>query len=92
MSRLVGLHGTAIRIGPLPLHDHCRYEVAIQMTLYFRLTGCNLKEYAQYETIRKPETAHINQVRASPQYNSVQFSMINKKGGNRRASSDLWAS
>ena len=92
MSKLVGLHGPAIHIGPLPSHDHCGYEVAIQMILHSRLPGRNSKEYTQYETIRKTRTAHSNQVRASPQYNSVQFSMMDEKGGNRRASNDVCAS
>ena len=92
ISRLVWLNGPAIHLGPLPPHDHCGYEVAIQMILHSRLPVCNSKEYIQYKTIWKTRTAHINQVRASPQYNSVQFFMIDKNGGSRQTSNNVYSS
>ena len=80
MSRLLGLYGPIIHQGPPPMYDHCRYEVAIQMFLHSKLPGRDLKEYTQYETIRKTRKSHRNQVRSSLEYNSTQISMIDKRG------------
>jgi hypothetical protein len=39
LSELVGLQGPYVHEGPLPDHDHCGYEVAVQMLLYSKRPG-----------------------------------------------------
>jgi hypothetical protein len=67
MSELVGLPGPYTHEGPLPSHDHCDYEVAIQMLLYSKQPGKYSVTHLQFDTIRKLRGSYSNQVRVSPQ-------------------------
>jgi hypothetical protein len=87
-SRSVGLEGPYLHEGSLPPHDHCGYEVAIQMLLNSRRPGRHSKIYCQFETIRKLRTCHSNQVRASPQSNRSSLALGDQKGRYQRFSSD----
>jgi hypothetical protein len=88
LSRLVGLDGPYIHEGPLPSHDHCGYEVAIQMLLYSKRPGKHSKTHLQFETIRKLRTSYSNQIRASPQSNAQSMSLGDIKGNYQRLTND----
>ena len=95
LSKLVGLEGPYVHHGPLPSHDHCGYEVAIQILLYSkRSSGRHTKTHLQFETIRKVRTAFSNHVRASPQVNAESLTLGDSKGNYQRLTSDpcgsLW--
>jgi len=64
-SDSVGLKGPFISFGPMPTHDHCGYEIAIDMVLASRSVGRHSKTHLQFETIRKLRTAYANFERAS---------------------------
>jgi hypothetical protein len=88
MSRLVGLDGPYNHAGPLPSHDHCGYEIAIEILLYSRRQGKLSKSNLQFDTIRKLRTAYSNHVRASPQANMEATSLGDSKGNYQRFSID----
>jgi hypothetical protein len=67
LSRLLGLDGPYVHSGPLPEHDHCGYEVAIQMVLYSRQPGVNAEDHLQLDSIGKLRTAYRNQARSVPE-------------------------
>jgi hypothetical protein len=94
LSKLVGLDGPYVHEGPLPSHDHCGYEVAVQMLLYSKRPGNNVKSHLQFETVRKLCTSYSNHVRASPQSNAESMSMGDVKGNYQRLTNDpcgsLW--
>ncbi len=87
-SSLVGLEGPYTHQGPLPGHDHCGYEVAIQMLLYSKRSGNHCKTHLQYETIRKLRTVYSNHCRATPQSNAEVSSLGDIKGNYQRISND----
>jgi hypothetical protein len=60
LSKTVGLEGLYIVDGALPDFDHCGYEVTIDMVLYSWCPGSHLKEYTQFDTIRKLRSAYSN--------------------------------
>jgi hypothetical protein len=88
LSELVGLKGPFIHQGPLPDHDHCGYEVAIEMLLYSKREGKHSKDHLQFDTIRKLRSCYSNQVRASPQANQESVSLGDAKGNYQRFSTD----
>jgi hypothetical protein len=88
LSRLVGLDAPYIHEGPLPSHDHCGYEVAIQMLIYSKRPGKYSKTHLQFETIRKLRSSYSNQVRASPQSNVESMSLGDIKGNYQRLTND----
>jgi hypothetical protein len=88
LSRMVGLDGPYIHQGPLPSHDHCGYEVAIQMLIYSKKAERTTKTHMQFETIRKLRTLYSNHVRASPQSNSESMSMGDIKGNYQHLTND----
>ena len=51
MSSMVGLDGQFISFQPMPLNDHCEYEIAISMVLASRLPGKHSKSYTQFDTV-----------------------------------------
>jgi hypothetical protein len=56
LSQLAGLEGPYWYEGSLPSHDHCGYEVAIQMVLKSRNPAKHSATYTQCDTIRKLRT------------------------------------
>ena len=89
----IGLDGPYFPPGPLPLHDHCGYEVALQMVLASLEKG-SYASYKQWDTIRKLRSAFSNQVRASALSNSTTLSLADGKGKYFRLAPDpcgsLW--
>jgi hypothetical protein len=92
LSALVKLKGPYVHRGPLPTHDHCGYEVAIQMLLHSRRKGRTDATYVQFDSIRKMRAIFSNQVRASPQATSVTLSLGDQVGHYQRFSVDPCAS
>lgn len=88
MSALVGLDGPYLHKGPLPDHDHCGYEVAMQMLLYSKRPGKHSASHLQFDTIRKLRGSYSNQVRASPQANWESMSLGDAKGNYQRFTKD----
>jgi hypothetical protein len=88
MSELVGLTGPYVHDGPLPNHDHCGYEVAVQILLYSKRPGIHSQSHLQFDTVRKLRSSYSNQVRASPQANLEATSMGDAKGNYQRFSTD----
>ena len=69
LSKLVGLEGSYEHSGPYPFHDHCGYEVAINMLLYSKRKGRHDTSYTQFETIRQLRSSYSNHCRTTPDPN-----------------------
>lgn len=80
ISASLGLNGPYLSPGPLPLNDHCGYEVALQMVASSREAGRYSETYKQWDTIRKLRSCYSNQVRASRMANSHTLSLADDKG------------
>jgi hypothetical protein len=80
LSSLLGLSGPYLEPGPLPLEDHCGYEVAMQMVAASLEGGRYSAAYKQWDTIRKLRSSFSNQVRAARSSNSHTLSMADDKG------------
>jgi hypothetical protein len=80
LSNLVRLHGPCIHNGPYPDHDHCGYEVAIDMLLMPRRPGRNSKSHPQFDTIRNLQSAYGNQVRPSLETTRTVMALGGQKG------------
>jgi hypothetical protein len=57
ISNSLGLDGPYVHDGPMPDHDYCGYEIAIQMVDSSRRPGKHVKTHTQFETIRKHRSA-----------------------------------
>jgi hypothetical protein len=79
LSRLLGLDGPYVHSGPLPEHDHCGYEVAIQMAPYFRQAGVNVEDLLQLDSIRKVRIAYGNQARLAPEVTRESLALGDQK-------------
>ena len=80
ISRSLGLSGPYLNPGPLPLTDHCGYEVALQMVAASLEAGRYSETHKQWDTIRKLRSSYSNQVRASRAANSHTLSLADDKG------------
>ena len=78
--RSLGLSGPYLNPGPLPLTDHCGYEVALQMVAASLEAGRYSETHKQWDTIRKLRSSYSNQVRASRAANSHTLSLADDKG------------
>jgi hypothetical protein len=74
LSEALGLSGPYLSPGPLPLDDHCGYEVAMQMVSSSLNSGRYSVSHKQWDTIRKLRSSYSNQVRASGMANSKTLS------------------
>lgn len=82
ISESLGLNGPYLSPGPLPLEDHCGYEVALQMVAASLESGRYSETHKQWDTIRKLRSCYSNQVRASRSANSHTLSLADDKGSN----------
>jgi hypothetical protein len=80
LSSLLGLSGPYLDPGPLPLDDHCGYEVALQMVACSLEGGRYSESYKQWDTIRKLRSSFSNQVRASRAANSHTLTLADDRG------------
>jgi hypothetical protein len=82
ISESLGLAGPYLNPGPLPMDDHCGYEVALQMVAASLESGRYSETHKQWDTIRKLRSCYSNQVRASRSANSHTLSIADDKGAN----------
>ena len=82
ISLSLGLSGPYLSPGPLPLDDHCGYEVALQMVAASLESGRYSESHKQWDTIRKLRSCYSNQVRAARCANSHTLSLADDKGSN----------
>jgi hypothetical protein len=80
ISKSLGLSGPYLSPGPLPLNDHCGYEVALQMVASSLEPGRYSESHKQWDTIRKLRSSYSNQVRASRAANAHTLSLADDKG------------
>ena len=80
LSSMLGLSGPYLEPGPLPLDDHCGYEVAMQMVASSLEAGRYSESHKQWDTIRKLRSSFSNQVRAARSANSHTLSLADDKG------------
>jgi hypothetical protein len=66
--------------GPLPLHDHCGYKVAVLMLAKSLEPGCHSESHMQWDTIRKLRATFSNQIRAAAVSNSMTLTLSDNKG------------
>jgi hypothetical protein len=93
-SKLAGLEGPYWYEGPLPAHDHCGYEVAIQMVLKSRAPAKHSQNCTQFDNIRKLRSVYGNFLRSPPQANRQVMPLGDEKGQYQRFATDpcgsLW--
>ena len=92
MSQQVGLEGPFEQTEPLPLFDHCGYEVAAGMLLYSTRPGKYSKDHLQIDTVRKLRSSYSDFIRASSASNKSTVAMEGAKGNYQRLMSDPCAS
>jgi len=80
LSARMGIKGPYLDPGPFPMHDHCGYEVALQMVLDSTGEGVYSKNYKQFNTIRRLRTALANQARTSVKVIGRVLAMVDVKG------------
>jgi hypothetical protein len=80
ISERLGLLGPYLDPGPLPDHDHCGYEVALQIVVASLDSGRYAAGHKQWDTIRKFRSAYSNQVRAAKAANSNPLVLADNKG------------
>jgi hypothetical protein len=80
LSASVGLEGPYYPPGPLPGHDHCGYEVAIQMVLASLEKGSYSSTHKQFDTIRRLRSSYSNQIRASAIANFTTLTLADNQG------------
>jgi len=92
VSQLVGLTGPFPLQPPLPLKDHCGYQVAIDMLLLSRRPGRHDEAYTQYDTVRSYRATYSNFVRSSSENNKITYSLGDFNGNYQRITHDICAS
>ena len=68
MSREFGMIGPYVSHGPLPLYDHCAYEVVVQILRASLFPGRNVTTHVQFEMIRKVRSNYSNWYRSSAEF------------------------
>ena len=91
-SRIVGLNGSFVHRGTMPSHDHCGYEIAIQILLKSRQPGRHSKSYTQYDTIRMYRSTFSNFIKSSVQGNNTNQAFGDFNGNYTRLVDDDCAS
>ncbi len=81
LSDQLGLNGPCLEPGPLPLYDHCGYEVAIQIVLASSWeAGQYLSTHQQWDIVRKLQSAFSNQVQTSARSNTQGLALGKQDG------------
>jgi hypothetical protein len=80
ISRRLGLQGPYMDPGPLPAHDHCGYEVAMQIVVSSLDAGRYSDSHKQWDTIRRFRSCFSNQVRAARDANCTPLVLADNKG------------
>jgi len=92
VSELVKLQGPFPLQPPLPLLDHCGYQVAIDMLLLSRRPGRHDETYTQYDTVRSYRATYSNFIRAASENNRITHSLGDFNGNYQRITHDICAS
>jgi len=79
-SNRMGLPGIYEPGSALPYHDHCGYEVAMQMVMSSVGVGKYSSRYKQWDTIRKLRSAYSNYVRSSSAANQPMLAIADDQG------------
>jgi len=74
--------------GPLPMVDHCGYQIAVSMLLLSRNPGKYDDRYTQFDTIRTYRSAYSNYSRASAKNNCSNLSLGDLNGYYQRLTKD----
>ena len=95
LSLSMGMQGPYENPGPLPTHDHCGYEVAIQMVASSLGSGRYAESHKQWDTIRRFRSCYSNQIRAAREANSNPVVLADANGKQyqrigRDACGSLW--
>lgn len=80
ISLKMGMTGPYLNPGPLPRHDHCGYEVAIQMVVASLEPGRYSNSHKQWETIRRLRSCFSNKVRAARDANFKPLVLADNNG------------
>jgi hypothetical protein len=81
LSARMGTKGPYLDAGPFPMHNHCGYEIALQMVLDSTGQGVYSKDYKQCNTICRLRTAFGRQARTSVKVvGSRVLAMVDVKG------------
>ena len=80
ISARLGLPGPYLDPGPLPPHDHCGYEVALQIVVSSLDSGRYDVGHKQWDTIRRFRSCYSNQVRAARDANCTPLVLADNKG------------
>lgn len=72
--------------------DHCGYEVAIIMLLYFTNLGKIHKDCLQYNTIQQYQYLYGNQVKTTLQITFDTLVLLGKKERYKRFGNDMYGS
>ena len=80
LSAQMGMKGPHLDPGPFPLHDHCGYEVALQVVLDLTGEGVYSKSYKQFNTIGRLHSAFANQARTYVKAIGRVLAMVDTKG------------
>jgi hypothetical protein len=92
LSRMVGASGPYCEPGPMPLTDHCGYEVAVQMVLDSRGQGVYHSDHKQFDTIRRLRSAFHSQAACSAMNSSSIMALGNERGEYQRFAREPTAS
>ena len=92
LSNLVGLSGPFYYNKTNLEHDHCGYEVAIEILLLSRRPGRYSKSYVQYDTLRTLRSTFSNFSKSTPDNNSDITSLGDFNGNFQRLVKDKCAS
>jgi hypothetical protein len=92
LSRSVGSSGPYFEPGPMPLSDHCGYEVAVQMVLDSRGRGNYHADHKQFDTVRRLRTAFHSQVACAAINSGSNMALGNERGEYQRFAREPTAS
>jgi hypothetical protein len=84
LSRMIGSPGPYCEPGPMPLTDHCGYEVAVQMVLDSRGQGHYHDNHKQFDTIRRLRSAFHSQAACSAMNSGSIMALGNERGEYQR--------
>ena len=79
ISARLGLPGPYLDPGPLPPHDHCGYEVALQIVVSSLDSERYTTGHKQWDTIRRFRSCYSNQVRAARDANCTPIVLADNK-------------
>lgn len=80
ISNKLGLPGPYLAPGPLPRHDHCGYQVALQIVVSSLESGRYADSHKQWDTIRRFRSCFSNQVRSARDANFTPLVLADNKG------------